>query len=212
VSAIRLIDKPECPFCWRVRMAAALQGRAVDHLDREDPEVMAEWERLSPSRTVPVLIDGGLVLTDSGPMLEYLSETGTPLLPDTPRQRAEARSWVAYADNPLGRAVREVVFEKRAKPESEWDQERIVEGEKGFVAALPDLEEWLDKQEYLVGNQPTLAECALLPRLALAAAYDLPIPDAYPHLQAWLERLMSRLEILATAPAVVQERFGQRTA
>ena len=96
MSRIRLIDKPECPFCWRVRIAAALQGRAMHSMDRSDPDVLVEWQRLSPSQTVPVMIEDDLVLTDSGPMLEYLAETGPALLPDSPRRRAEARSWIVY--------------------------------------------------------------------------------------------------------------------
>lgn len=115
MSRIRLIDKPECPFCWRVRIAAALQGRAMHSMDRSDPDVLVEWQRLSPSQTVPVMIEDDLVLTDSGPMLEYLAETGSALLPDFPRRRAEARSWIVYGDNVLGRSLREVVFEKRDK-------------------------------------------------------------------------------------------------
>ena len=134
MSRIRLIDKPECPFCWRVRIAAAMQGRVMHSMDRSDPDVLAEWQRLSPSQTVPVLIEDDLVLTDSGPMLEYLAETGPALLPDSPRRRAEARSWVVYGDRILGQSLREVVFEKRDKPENEWDQDRIRKGTHGFLA------------------------------------------------------------------------------
>ena len=132
MSRIRLIDKPECPFCWRVRIAAAMQGRAMHSMDRSDPDVLAEWQRLSPSQTVPVLIEDGLVLTDSGPMLEYLAETGPALLPDSPRRRAEARSWVVYGDRILGQSLREVVFEKRDKPEQgqskPWKQGALGQG------------------------------------------------------------------------------------
>lgn len=206
MSTLQLIDKPECPFCWRIRVAAALQGREVEHLNREDPEVLALWERLSPTRTVPVLIDGDLVITESGPMLEYLAETGPALLPEDPRLRAEARSLVCYADNPLGKAAKEVVFEKRGKPEAEWDQARIEQGRQGYEAALPALEARL-QGDYFVGGAPSLAECALFPRFALALGYGLTIPEAFPRLRAWYANLVARPELQATAPESLRPRI-----
>ncbi|MEX2473827.1 glutathione S-transferase family protein [Marinobacter sp.] len=204
MSALRLIDKPECPFCWRVRIAAALQSREVESLDRSEPEVLAEWQRLSPHRSVPVLIDGDLVLTDSGPILEYLAETGMALLPDSPRQRAEARSWMAYGDNVLGRSMREVVFEKRDKPEDEWDQERIREGVRGFLQGLPTIEKALDNGPFLAGGQPTLAECALFPRFALALTYGVEVPSDFPRIRQWIKRMVVHPAFMSASPERVR--------
>ena len=204
MSRIRLIDKPECPFCWRVRIAAALQGRAMHSMDRSDPDVLVEWQRLSPSQTVPVMIEDDLVLTDSGPMLEYLAETGSALLPDFPRRRAEARSWIVYGDNVLGRSLREVVFEKRDKPESEWDQGRIRRGTRGFLSGLPALEIALRDENFLLGNWPTLAECALFPRFALALLYGVDIPADFPRTRQWFGRQAIHPAFLSSSPERVR--------
>ena len=200
MGRLKLIDKPECPFCWRVRIALALQGRPVDSLDRSDPDVLAQWQSLSPNRTVPVLIDEDLVLTDSGPMLEYLAETGPALLPDSPRQRAEARSWMVYGDNVLGRSIREVVFEKRDKSEKEWDQNRIREGVRGFREGLPALEAALGKAHFLAGTQPTLAECALFPRFALALANDVELSEEFPCIRQWVGRMAAHPAFVSASP------------
>ena len=40
MGRLKLIDKPECPFCWRVRIALALQERPAGSLDRSDPDVL----------------------------------------------------------------------------------------------------------------------------------------------------------------------------
>lgn len=204
MSGIRLIDKPECPFCWRVWIAAALQGRAMHSMDRSDPDVLVEWQRLSPSQTVPVMIEDDLVLTDSGPMLEYLAETGSALLPDFPRRRAEARSWIVYGDNVLGRSLREVVFEKRDKPESEWDQGRIRRGTRGFLSGLPALEMALRDENFLLGNWPTLAECALFPRFALALLYGVDIPADFPRTRQWFGRQAIHPAFLSSSPERVR--------
>ncbi len=63
-----------------------------------------EFERLSPLRRIPVLIDGELVLSDSSVICAYLDEAypDPPLLPATPAMRARARWFEEYADSRLG--------------------------------------------------------------------------------------------------------------
>lgn len=63
-----------------------------------------EFDRLSPLRRIPVLIDGDLTLTDSSVICAYLDEAygGHPLLPAMPADRARARWLEEYADTRLG--------------------------------------------------------------------------------------------------------------
>lgn len=63
-----------------------------------------EFERLSPLRRIPVLIDGDLVLSDSSVIAAYLDEAypEPPLLPRSPADRARARWFEEYADTRLG--------------------------------------------------------------------------------------------------------------
>jgi glutathione S-transferase len=63
-----------------------------------------EFERLSPLRRIPVMIDGDFVLTDSSIICEYLDETyaGYVLHPSKPCDRARARWLEEYADSRLG--------------------------------------------------------------------------------------------------------------
>ena len=51
-----------------------------------------EFERLSPLRRIPVLIDGDVTLTDSSVICAYVDEAygGYPLLPAEPKDRARA--------------------------------------------------------------------------------------------------------------------------
>lgn len=63
-----------------------------------------EFERLSPLRRIPVLIDGAVVLSDSSVIAAYIDEThpDPPLLPAAPADRARARWFEEYADTRLG--------------------------------------------------------------------------------------------------------------
>lgn len=63
-----------------------------------------EFERLSPLRRIPVMMDSDLTLTDSTVICEYLDEThpSPPLLPSDPKDRARARWLDEFADTRLG--------------------------------------------------------------------------------------------------------------
>src|SRR5262245_43037596 len=64
---------PTSPFARRVRLTLAFKGLSAELRDaRANPEHHAEVRRLNPMRTVPVLIDGDRVLTDSTSICRYL--------------------------------------------------------------------------------------------------------------------------------------------
>lgn len=206
---IWLYDKPECPFCWRVRLALIAQRRPFISLDRRNPQVNADWQRLSTQQTVPVLVDGALVLTDSGIILEYLQDSGGGLLPTHARERARIREIVRYADAVLGKASREFIFEKRDKLERDWDLGRIATGAKGYIDALPWLEQRLGGRSYF-SESYSVAECALLPRIALAAVYGVPTPGRFPNLTGWFDRMVERQGFADSAPSRVREWLASR--
>lgn len=75
---MKLYHRPDCPFCWKVRIFLLEEGIDVDEtvveLDQRHPDVIA----LNPAGTVPVLCDGGLVISDSALIIEYLADKFPP--------------------------------------------------------------------------------------------------------------------------------------
>ncbi|WP_440995086.1 glutathione S-transferase family protein [Arhodomonas sp. SL1] len=204
---MELYDKPECPFCWRVRMALRWQGRAYRHRRHDDPEAVAERQRLSPHGTVPILHCEELVLTDSRVILEYLADSGPGLLPGDAEGRARVRTRLDYIDGVLGKAIREVVFEKRDRPVTEWDRARIDAGIEGWCRGLPALEAELDAD----GRFPegdSLADLALLTRCGLAAAYGVELPMELTRLRRWYERWRAAPVFRETAPPRVRDALS----
>jgi glutathione S-transferase len=199
---ITLYDKPECPFCYRVRAAVGFVGLEFERKDYDEPAAEREWRSLTPAKTVPVMVEGDLVLTDSAVMLEYLQDRTGMLLPESPSARARVRTLLHYADNPLGRGSREVVFAKRGQPESDWDAERIAAGTKQFVESLPHLEGLLAGRDSFFDGY-TFADSALSTRLCLSAAYGLEVPADYPRLRAWFTARLAEEWLLAASPPVV---------
>ncbi len=89
--------------CYKVRLMAALLGvpltlRAVNFHpahEHRGPEMMA----LNPAGTIPVLVDGDLVLTQSGAMLVYLATGHGPewMGAGDARTQAEVQEWLTFA-------------------------------------------------------------------------------------------------------------------
>ena len=201
---IRLYNKPECPFCYRVRVLLNYLGVEYESLQYDEPEYDRQWRALTHASTVPVLVTRDLVMTDSGVMLEYLQDRYGGLLPEGVDERARARALVYYADNPLGRGSREVVFAKRSVPREEWDSERIAAGTRVFNNSLQHLENVIRGQDNFAGRYG-MADAALSSRLALSAAYGLGIPSEFEALRGWFGERIAEPFFVEASPPVVQQ-------
>ncbi|MBV1789095.1 glutathione S-transferase family protein [Marinobacterium sp. D7] len=199
MSSWILYDKPECPFCWKVRLALYETGQEARLVDSQSPEQRPVWQALTPKKTVPVLVDGDRLIYESNVILEYLADLPGTLLPTAPADRIKARLINSYSDTVIGPALREVIFEKRGKPESEWDRARIQAGVEAFEQALDYLADQLGNSEFFTG-QYSLPECALTARFGLAEAYGVAIPERFTNLQEWFARMKARPSYRATAP------------
>ena len=161
---MRLISLPVSPFAGRVRIAIRAKG-----LDVEIVPPPPAWPThpgfrdLSPAGRVPVLIlDDGGTIADSVVILEFLEEAAPErrLLPRAPLDRASVRFLVRHADLALMPPMTAL-----ARPKPAGEARRQVEQ---LVDALEVLERLVDGERYLVGDELTLADCALAPVLFAA--------------------------------------------
>ena len=135
------------PYVRKVLACLELKGIAY----RVDPITPFfgndEFERLSPLRRIPVLIDGDTVVNDSSIICAYLDETrgGHPLFPVDPGERARARWIEEYADSRLGDLTIWGLFYQRVVRRMVWneepDAERVADVlDNGLPRALDQLE------------------------------------------------------------------------
>jgi glutathione S-transferase len=118
-----------------------------------------EFERLSPLRRIPVLIDGDAAISDSSVICAYLDEAylGRPLLPASPKDRARARWFEEFADTRLGDLfIWNLFYQKVVRPivwQEPGDQERIRKAlDEDIPAALEYLERELPAREFIFGD------------------------------------------------------------
>jgi glutathione S-transferase len=101
---MKIIGSYVSPYVRKVLACLALKGLEYE-IDPITPFYGDDdFERLSPLRRIPVLIEGGLTLCDSSVICAWLDEAypRRPLLPAGADDRARARWLEEYADTRLG--------------------------------------------------------------------------------------------------------------
>lgn len=101
---MQLYHFPTSPFARRVRLALWHKGLVVELRDaRASDQHMADVRRLNPLHTVPVLVDGDVVLGDSNAILHYLDrKVPTPPLWPAGVDGADGLALSATVDSTIG--------------------------------------------------------------------------------------------------------------
>ncbi len=175
---------------YRVRIAMHLKGLAFDtipvHLLRNGGEQhSSQYRVLNPSGLVPTLVDEDLTLGQSVAILEYLEEAyPTPaLLPTDHAQRAQVRAvlqTIACDIHPLNnlRVLQylEDTLQQDEATRATWYRHWVTRGLEALEILLSPF-----SGNFCFGDQPTLADCCLIPQMANARRFSTPI-DAFPTL------------------------------
>jgi glutathione S-transferase len=195
---IRIIGSFVSPYVRKVLACMSLK-----HLEYEVDPITPfygndEFERLSPLRRIPVLVDGDFHISDSSVICAYLDETypGHALFPADPRDRARARWFEEFADTRLGDLFIWGLFYQKIVHPIVWgepgDQARIEKSlNEDIPAALDYLERELPAQGFLFGEIGA-ADIAIASffRNGAYAGFE---TDAgrWPHTAAFIERTLA---------------------
>ncbi|HZX70085.1 MAG TPA: maleylacetoacetate isomerase [Rhodanobacter sp.] len=177
---------------YRVRIALHLKGLSYEtrpvHLVRDGGEQHAPaYRALNPLETVPCLLDGDRVITQSLAIMEYLDEMHraeeAALLPMDPRGRAQVRELamaVCCDIHPLGnlRVLQQLEAEFGASDEQRatWSRHWMGVGFKAIEAMLAGS---AATGRYCHGETPGMADACLIPQVYNALRWKLPMDD-YP--------------------------------
>jgi glutathione S-transferase len=185
------------PYVRKVLAAMNLKGMAYE-VDPITPFFgNDEFERLSPLRRIPVLVDGDFSVSDSTVICDYLDDaySGHPLYPQDPKQRARARWFEEFADTRLGDLfIWSLFYQKIVRP-MVWgeptDEERVRKAlEKDIPAVLDYLEGELPADGFLFG-EIGIADIAIASffRNAAYAGFETDA-DRWPLTAAFVERVL----------------------
>jgi glutathione S-transferase len=156
---MKIIGSFVSPYVRKVLACMNLKGLSYE-VDPITPFFgNGEFERLSPLRRIPVLIDGDVTISDSSVICAYLDDAyeDHPLLPDNAAERARARWLEEFADTRLGDVFIWGFFYQKVVRPLVWNEptdEARVESmlSTHIPAALDYLETQVPEAGYLFGD------------------------------------------------------------
>jgi glutathione S-transferase len=156
----------------------------------QDPEYLA----MNPNGLVPTVKDGDLIMWESNTICRYLCTTrsnGDQLYPTDPTGRTHVERWMDWQLASIGPSMGTLLFGLiRTKPEQR-DQAAIEAARRKALAAWTIVEDALDGQPYLAGEQLTLAEITLGTLVYRWHSFPIERPSLK-NLKAWYERMRER--------------------
>jgi glutathione S-transferase len=171
------------PFAWKVWLA--LERKRIDYdlkvlsLDRGDLTT-GEFRAINPRGKVPAIVHDGFRLFESAAIVEYLEEafpvSGDPLWPEDLRLRALGRRIAAeteaYLYPPIRRMVLQLALRRNGEPDSEVIAKANQSAAENLALLAPSV-----RADFILGDQPTVADFALYPQVALLRRLDRRYPS-----------------------------------
>jgi maleylacetoacetate isomerase/maleylpyruvate isomerase len=178
---IKLYNAARSSASYRARIVLALKGLPFDYLPvslLKGEQSADSFKALNPAELVPVLDDGGRIVTQSLAIAEYLEERypQPPLLPHDPLERAYVRSValsIACDIHPLNnlRVLRYLLRELSASEEQKnawyrhWVEQGLAQLEARLVAERRT-------GRFCHAHQVSLADVTLVPQIFNARRFD----------------------------------------
>jgi glutathione S-transferase len=204
---LRIIGSYVSPYVRKVLACLHLKGLAYE-IDPITPFFGSdEFERLSPLRRIPILIDGDFSVSDSTVICAYVDEAYPrhPLLPFDPRDRARARWFEEFADTRLGDLFIWGLFYQKIVHPAVWgepgDEARIARTlNEDLPRTLDYLEGELPADGYLFGELG-VADLSLATFFRNGAYAGFEVDQArWPRTAAFVKRTLDHPAIAALLP------------
>ena len=181
---MKLYSAAASPFSHRCRIMLHEKGMdfQVIDIDLHNPEALAI---MAPYKNLPTLVQRDLILYESNIINEYIDDRfpHPRLMPADPVMRARARLLLYHFEQELFCHIDAV----------EQDDPEIAE--KGRAAIRDNLTliaPVLAKQKYILGNEFSILDVAIVPLLWRLDHYEIPLPKQAAPLLGFGERLFSR--------------------
>ena len=151
-----------------------------------------EYVEINPNGRIPALVDGDLVLFESMAINLYLAKTyGKDLYPSDPLAEAQAWQWSVWAISEVEPLQMQIVIQKVFMPEDKRNQKVIDRSTKGLMRPFKVLNDMLSTNDYLLGDQFTVADLNLSAVMLLIDSMEFDFSE-FPNIQAWMKNCYGR--------------------
>ena len=143
------------------------------------------YRKLNPRGKIPVLKDGGLVLSESAAIVTYLAETygNGRLIPAGGAERAKYFEWVSFISMEIDATTLYVLRRHEGLPHIYGESPAANTAARGYFDRMINAgaRELQDGRTFLLGSEFSGADILMTTCLDWALAYDVPVPEP------WLE-------------------------
>lgn len=199
---MKLYYDPASTVCRGIMLFVAEHGLKIDfeYINLfADQQLEPEFGQVNPNRTVPALIDGDLLLTESSAILKYLADlAGSTAYPTDLRERAKVNAAMDWFNTGFYHAFGYTQVYSRMLPHKYGLSDAAAQAEyeaKGLDAALRRLDvlndHMIGDHDFVCGPTITLADYFGLPILALGEIVDFDL-SRWPNVQRWVATMKSR--------------------
>ncbi|MCS3838186.1 glutathione S-transferase [Pseudomonas sp. JAI111] len=188
MQAIKLYNFPRSGHAHRAQLMLSLLQLPTELIlvdlakgAHKQPDYLA----INPFGQVPAIDDQGVVLADSNAILVYLAHKygNGRWLPTDPVGAARVQRWLSITAGPIAYSVARArlitVFG------ASYNAEEVI---ANAHAVLKVIDQELAATQYLVGNEPTIADVSAYSYIAHAPEGNVSLDD-YANIRAWLARV-----------------------
>ena len=149
---------------------AAVQYEQVLVAETREPEYL----KINPNGHVPTLDDNGTIICESMAINLYVAEKygKAPLWPSTVEGHGACYQWSLWAMLEVEGPMFDVFKNRILLPADERDEKAAVAGLEKIKAPLKVLDDHLQKSEYLLGKEFTIADLNVASVMILAQVYS----------------------------------------
>ena len=194
----RLFHVPLSPFCRKVRLSLAEKRIEVELVEERYWEQDPDFLRRNPAGKVPVLRLGGMTLSESAAICEYIEELHPEpaLMPATPEGRFEVRRLVSWFDDKFHHEVTsKLLYErvnKKVMGKGYPDSSNVKAGARAIKFHLDYMGWLLDQRRWLAGDAMTLADFAAAAHLSCLDYISDVDWNRNANVQEWYSKIKSR--------------------
>ncbi|KAL4225931.1 hypothetical protein ACF0H5_013919 [Mactra antiquata] len=194
--------------CWKPMIVLAEKG-----LWEGLPQKLVEFSKkehkgedvlkTNPRGQVPTFIDGDIRVNESGAICMYLenkySKEDNRLIPSSLDASAQVYQRMFESDNLKSKVTEPLVYYRWMTPKDKQDEELIKTKTEDAKAELKVWNGYLEGQDYLCGDQFTMADVFVFPQLAFFKRSGASFAD-FPNLNKYVDKIQSRPSVEATWP------------
>ncbi|KAG7217841.1 hypothetical protein INR49_020833 [Caranx melampygus] len=195
------VREPRPPGRWSGQLQL-LRVRPPPHTVASDPQYSPEFGQLSLVRKVPVMKDGGFVLTESTAILKYMAQKHSSSVADhwfpaELQQRARVNEYLSWQHMNLRTNGSKVFLLRTLFPiimDSEAPQEKEDSAVEDLKQSLDLLEQmFLQNKPFIVGDKISLADLVAIVEIMQPVSAGMDAFEGRPKLAAWRARVKKEL-------------------